>query len=60
MIYGVWVGTSVRVKLAVGVRLGGTGVEVKVGSGLNCSLQAESENRIQIVENTMRNSGRDL
>jgi len=54
IIYGVWVGASVGVRLAVGVRLGGIDVEVGVATGLNCSLQAERVNRKQNVENTIR------
>ena len=59
MTYGVWVGTPVGVKLAVGVELGGTKVEVEVGSGPNCSLQAESENRMQIADNRIWKIGRE-
>jgi len=31
------------------------GVEVEVGSGPSCNLQAESKNMIQIAESTIRN-----
>ena len=47
-------GTLVGVKLAVGVWLGGNGVEVEVGSGPICSLQAERETSKQMAENVMR------
>ena len=50
----------VGVKLAVGVELGGTRVDVGLGTGVSCNLQPESETRIQIAEITARNNRCDL